>query len=145
MSNHAMNTMLERTFEAAVSLQQAWGHLARIEAWPSWARHIRSIETNGPLSPETEGTIRLRNGVTSRFRMTELNTGRNWVWEGSFLWLQIRYDHVFEAVDDDRTQITFRVDGAGFGCATLGRLFAAIYARNLDRAIPRLVAELVSA
>lgn len=134
--------MLERTFEAAAPVGKAWDHLARPEAWPSWARHIRSVETNGPLSPETEGVIRLRNGIRSSFRMREFDPGKSWLWEGKFLWLAIRYDHVFEPVGPERTRITFRVDGAGFGRATLGRLFAWIYARNLDRAIPNLVAEL---
>jgi len=33
------------------------------------------------------------------------------------------------------------LDGEGFGVGVFGTLFAAIYAVNLDRAIPRLVAE----
>ncbi len=39
-----------------------------------------------------------------------------------------------------RVSITFTVEGAGIGVDTIGRLFASIYARNLDRAIPRLQA-----
>ncbi len=37
-------------------------------------------------------------------------------------------------------RITFTVEGAGVGVNIVGRLFAAVYARNLDRAIPRLQA-----
>jgi hypothetical protein len=33
-------------------------------------------------------------------------------------------------------RITFTVEGAGVGVNIVGRLFAAVYARNLDRAIP---------
>jgi hypothetical protein len=43
-----------------------------------------------------------------------------------------------------RVRITFTVDGAGVGSTTIGPLFASIYARNLDRAIPRLQALLRS-
>jgi Tetracyclin repressor-like, C-terminal domain len=31
---------------------------------------------------------------------------------------------------------------AGFGASVVGRLFAAIYSANLDRAVPRLIAEM---
>ncbi len=34
-----------------------------------------------------------------------------------------------------------RLDGEGAGAASLGRLFAGMYARNLDRAIPNLIQE----
>jgi hypothetical protein len=43
-----------------------------------------------------------------------------------------------------RVTITFTVDAAGPGVNMLGPLFAGIYARNLDRAIPRLQALLRS-
>jgi hypothetical protein len=34
------------------------------------------------------------------------------------------------------------VRGAGFGAAVVGRIFAAIYNTNLNRAVPRLIAEM---
>ncbi len=37
-------------------------------------------------------------------------------------------------------RITFTVEGAGVGVSIVGRLSADVYARNLDRAIPRLQA-----
>jgi hypothetical protein len=136
--------LLERRFTAAVPVEKAWAHLARVSAWPSWARHIRRIELTppGPLTLQSQGVIRLTNGVRSTFRMTELNPGVNWRWAGPFLWLRVEYDHRFHAVDARRSEIEFVVDGTGAGVGALGRLFAAIYAMNLDRAIPRLVAEL---
>ncbi len=139
-----MKTLLTREFEVAAPPEQAWSHLARIEEWPTWARHIRSIEVDptGALSLETTGVIRLTNGVRSTFRMTRLDPGRSWVWEGGFLWMNVRYDHVFEPTEGGGTRIRFVVEGEGFGQNTLGRLFAAIYARNLDRAIPNLIEEL---
>jgi hypothetical protein len=47
-----------------------------------------------------------------------------------------------EAFGPNECELTFSLDGEGPGAGILGRLFAAIYARNLDRAIPRLVREL---
>ncbi len=135
---------MERKFAARVPAEKAWDHLAQVEQWPSWARHIRKIDLRpaGPLGIESEGSIQLTNGVRSTFRMAELNPGTNWKWVGPFLWLTVHYDHQFQAVSSNQTEIAFVLDGEGFGVSIFGRIFAAIYARNLDKAIPNLVMEL---
>lgn len=74
--------------------------------------------------------------------MEELNAGRNWKWAGPFLWITVHYDHQFRQAGPEESEIAFVLDGEGFGVGAFGRLFAAIYARNLDRAIPNLVKEL---
>jgi hypothetical protein len=136
--------LLHRRFPVHASVERAWSHLADVPRWPSWARHIRRIDLTpaGPLTARTEGVLRLTNGVRSTFRMTELNPGVNWRWTGAFLWLTVDYDHRFHPVAADRSEIEFVIDGSGFGVGVLGPLFAAVYASSLDRAIPRLVAEL---
>ena len=73
--------------------------------------------------------------------MVEFNPGHNWKWIGDFLWLTIFYDHVFEAINDHQTKMTWNVDGEGAGIGVLGRLFAIVYNGNLNRAIPNLIAE----
>jgi hypothetical protein len=54
----------------------------------------------------------------------------------------VHYDHQFNRTGPQETEIGFVLDGEGFGVAVFGRLFAAIYARNVDRAIPNLAKEL---
>ena len=136
--------LLERRFTVKVPLEKAWAHLERVEQWPSWARHIRRIDLQpqGLLGLESKGTIRLTNGVRSTFQMAELNPGKNWQWVGPFLWITIHYDHRFKRLGSEESEIVFVLDGEGFGVGVFGRLFAAIYARNLDRAIPNLIEEL---
>ncbi len=136
--------LLKRRFTVKVPLEKVWAHLGRVEQWPSWARHIREIELHppGPLGDESEGTIKLTNGIKSTFRMAELNAGNNWKWVGPFLWITVHYDHQFKRVGPQETEITFVLDGEGVGVGIFGRIFAAIYARNLDRAIPNLIEEL---
>ena len=51
-------------------------------------------------------------------------------------------DREQEEAGPGRTRLTWTVEVEGFGVATIGRLFAAIYKRNLDAAIPALVAEM---
>jgi hypothetical protein len=139
-----MVRLLEGRFRVKASLEEAWAHLEKVEQWPSWAHHIRRIELRppGPLTPTSEGTIHLTNGVRSTFRMEELNAGTNWKWSGPFLWIVVHYDHQFVRVGSRESEIGFALDGEGFGVGAFGRLFAFIYSRNLDRAIPRLVREL---
>ncbi len=136
----ASRRMLERTFRVRAVPGAAWEELAAVRSWPAWARHIRSVdlEPEGPLGPGSRGTLRLTNGIRSTFRVTEFEPGRRWLWTGLFLWLRVDYDHLLEPDPAGGTRITFTIVGGGIGVSTLGRLFAWVYARNLDRAIPLL-------
>ena len=139
-----MATLIEREFTVDVASQRAWDHLARIEQWPSWAPHIEKIELQPPgeLRPDSTGVIHLTNGMKPQFRVTEFHPPRSWKWVGAFLWLTVLYDHRFEPLDAAHTKLIFIIEAKGFGASILGRLFAWIYRRNLERAIPRLVAEI---
>lgn len=139
-----MVRLLERRFTVKVPVEKAWAHLEQVENWPSWARHIQRIDLRPPgrLGLESEGAIKLTNGIRSTFRMVEINEGSNWRWVGPFLWITVHYDHQFARTGSNESEIGFVLDGEGFGVSVCGRLFAAIYARNLDRAIPYLIEEL---
>jgi hypothetical protein len=138
--------LLERHFRVKVPVGKAWAQLADVREWPRWAKHIKRIDLMpaGSLRLGSEGTIRLTNGVRSTFRIEELNPGINWKWVGPFLWLTVHYDHEFSQIGPDECEIGFVVDGEGFGVGLFGRVFAAIYGANLDRAIPRLITGLES-
>lgn len=131
--------MLERPFDVAAPAAAAWRALVAAADWPTWAPHLRRVEVTprGPVGPSSTATLRLTNGTWAKVAVTEFEDRRHFRWEGSFLWLGLGYDHVVETVAQG-SRITFRVDGWGRGLNTVGRLFARIYARNLDRAIPRL-------
>ena len=137
-------TLIRRDFEVEAPLERAWTLLARVSEWPSWARHIRSIdiEPADGLRLGSRGRIRLRNGMQSKFVVVEFNPGSNWKWVGPFLWLNVHYDHRFEQVAAGRTKLTWVVGAEGPGVGTLGRLFARIYRRSMDKAIPRLIAQM---
>jgi carbon monoxide dehydrogenase subunit G len=139
-----VRALLHRSFEVAAPVERVWDRLARPAQWPSWAHHIEAVRMTpaGLVTASSAGEIRLRNGIVSRFEVTEFQDGARWLWTGPFLWMRVRYDHVLTPVGPGRTRVAFDVAGSGFGVSTLGRLFARVYARNLDRAIPNLVAEL---
>ena len=139
-----MVTLIRREFTVSISLQKAWDHLARIEEWPSWAPHMKRVELRPPgeLGPESSGVIHLTNGMKPAFRMTEYDPPRSWKWVGPFLWTTVHYDHQFEPLDGGQTRLTWIVEAQGFGARILGPLFARIYRGNLEKAIPRLIAEM---
>ncbi len=139
-----MVTLIQREFTVGVPLQKAWDHLARVEQWPSWAAHIKRIdlEPPGQLGPQSTGVIHLANGMKPAFRVTEFSPPRNWTWVGRFLWLTVIYDHQFEQLDAEHSKLMWIVQATGFGAGVIGRLFAKIYRRNLEKAIPLLIAEM---
>ena len=132
-----------RSFVVDVPLQEAWDRLSLVQDWPSWAQHIKSVrlEPPGPLTERSAGAFRLAGGASSTFRMEVYDAPTRWQWVGRFLTVRVHYDHRFEPVDDQHTTLVWTVTAEGRGARTLGRIFGAIYNRNLDRAIPNLQAE----
>jgi hypothetical protein len=76
------------------------------------------------------------------FTVTEFNPYRNWKWVAGFLWLTCHYDHRFEELNPTQTKLTWVIEASGFGKSVIGRLFAKIYRKSLDRAIPLLVEQM---
>jgi carbon monoxide dehydrogenase subunit G len=140
----SVRELVRREFTVDVPLQQAWDHLANVEAWTSWAKHIRrvTLDPPGALTAHSAGAFRLAGGARSTFRMEEYDPPRRWQWVGRFLTANVHYDHRFEPEEDGRTRLVWTVTAEGLGEGSLGRVFGAIYARNLDKAIPNLQREL---
>jgi hypothetical protein len=82
-----MNVSIQREFVVDAPLERAWQHLARVEAWPSWAKHIKSVtvEPPGELSPSTVAVFRLAFGLKARFAVTEFVPMSHWKWVSKFL------------------------------------------------------------
>lgn len=139
-----MRTLLTRTFAVDAAPTVAWQHMIDAERWPSWAHHLRKVEVTprGPVVADTHAVLTLTNRTRATVIVTDFVDGHRFRWDGRFLWLRLGYEHCVEPRDTDGAQITLTVLGDGFAISTLGRLFARIYARNLDRAIPRLQREL---
>ena len=74
--------------------------------------------------------------------MIELEPMRHWKWAGPFLGSQIFYDHIFYQYVPGKTTIRFTVDATGGPGAIFHGLFARIYRKNLDRAVPLLIHEI---
>src|SRR5438128_2385790 len=84
---------LRREFTVELPVEQAWRHLARVEQWPSWAKHIKQVDVQPPgeLGPESTGRLYLSSGGKAVFTMTQFNPYRNWKWVSRLLWLTIDF------------------------------------------------------
>lgn len=137
--------LLRRDFTVEAPLDTAWRAFADVAAWPAWAPHLRRVTVTPPglIGPTSVGSLSFRPIGRSGFRISAYDMGARWEWIGNVLWLRIRYDHRF-AADGDRTRLTWTVTEDGARPSVMGRLFASVYARLVDRAIPRLQAQLAS-
>jgi carbon monoxide dehydrogenase subunit G len=130
---------VERTFEVAVLPDRAWSRLAQVERWPEWAPHITAVELSpaGDLGPGSSGALHIRRLGRNTFRMTAWDPPRRWEWTGAMAGLRVVYDHRFEP-NDAGTLLTWTVDLVGALAPIVKPVFARVYGRNVDRAIPRL-------
>ena len=137
--------LLRREFPVDVPVATAWQEFSDVAAWPEWAPHLRRVTVTPPglVGPHSTGRLSFRPVGQSDFRVSSYAEGAGWEWVGKVLWLTIRYDHRCVA-DGAQTRMTWTVSEDGDGRSVLGRVFAAVYARLVDRAIPRLQAHLVS-
>ncbi|MFN2556637.1 MAG: SRPBCC family protein [Nitriliruptorales bacterium] len=122
----------------------AWAHLARLEAWPSWAAHIRRMEPSPPgeLTASTEVLLHMRAGPRTKMVVTEYDPPTRWVWEGTSYGVTTRFEHRFEELGDGQTRIWFLGWSAGPLSGPGGWMFGKMMHRYLARALPRLKAEM---
>jgi hypothetical protein len=137
--------LLRREFTVDAPIDEAWRQFADVATWPTWAPHIRRVDVTpaGRIGPTSAGTLFFRPIGRSRFAVSSCVDGSAWEWTGRVLGLVIRYDHRFAATVEG-TRLTWTVAEDGTRRSLRGRLFASIYGRLVDRAIPRLQAEMKS-
>jgi carbon monoxide dehydrogenase subunit G len=138
---------VHRTFRVEVSPAEAWARLAQIERWPEWAPHITAatVSPAGALGPASTGALRIRGLGRTAFRMTVWEPGRRWTWVGAMPGATVTYEHGFAPAGEAATTLDWVVSLDGPLAFVIRPLFARIYGRNLDRAIPRLKAWIATA
>jgi hypothetical protein len=77
-----MRELVRRKFTVDANVQDAWNHLANVEAWPPWAKHIKSVSLDppGPLTEKSAGSFRLAGGARSTLRMEVFEPPTQWPW-----------------------------------------------------------------
>lgn len=131
---------VRRIFDVDAPLEEAWHGLAEVERWPEWAPHIVSVSVSpqGELGPTSSGVLRIKRLGRNTFRMSAWEPPLRWQWAGGLLGVRIYYDHRFEASGPATTRLEWVVELHGPLAPLIRRVFARVYGRNLDRAIPHL-------
>lgn len=130
---------VSRSFTVDVARDDAWRRLAAVRRWPEWAPHITAatVTPPGQLGPSSSGALSVRGFGRTTFVMSAWAPPDRWEWTGRMPGVRIVYDHRFAAAGD-ATTLTWTVTLDGPLAAPVRRVFARIYGRNLDKAIPRL-------
>ncbi|MFZ0821377.1 MAG: SRPBCC family protein [Candidatus Acidiferrales bacterium] len=136
--------VVDKSFVVRTQLDTVWNHIAKVEQWPTWAKHIRSVVASPPgkLTAESRATLKLSNGVRTSFQMIEFDPPRHWKWAGDFLGAEVFYDHIFLQRNPGETTVRFTVDVGGGPAPLIRGIFGFIYRRNLERAVPLLIREI---
>lgn len=137
---------VRRTFDVDVPLHEAWRRLAEVERWPEWAPHITAVTVSppGPLGPSSSGALHIKGLGRTTFRMAAWEPPRQWEWVGGLPGVRIEYAHRFEPIRQERTRMEWVVTLRGPLASVVRPIFARVYGRNVDRAIPRLQAWIAS-
>jgi carbon monoxide dehydrogenase subunit G len=131
---------VKRVFEVDAPLQEAWRRLAEVERWPEWAPHIISVTVSPPggLGPTSSGALEIKRLGRNTFRMSVWEPPGRWEWVGGLAGVRIYYDHRFASSGPAATRLEWSVELHGPLAPLIRGVFARVYGRNLDRAIPRL-------
>lgn len=131
---------VQRSFDVAVPPAQAWDRLAEVERWPEWAPHIKAVTLSPPsrLGPSSSGAFRIRHLGRNAFTMSAWDPPDRWEWTGGLPGVRVVYDHRFAPASGGGTVMTWVVALEGPLARIVSPIFAKVYGRNVDRAIPRL-------
>jgi hypothetical protein len=131
---------VERVFEVDASLDDAWRRLADVQRWPEWAPHITAatVSPPGTLGPTSSGALHIKWMGRNTFRMSVWDPPHRWQWVGAFPGVRVLYDHRFAASGPGVTRLEWLVQLDGPLAPLVRPVFARVYGRNVDRAIPRL-------
>jgi hypothetical protein len=111
---------VEHSVETSASARAVWQLLANVERWPEWNAGVERIELRGPfavgstilMTPPGDEPVELRiaEGVEPELFVDEADGG-------DFV---VRTTHRVEAVDDERSRITYRMEITGPAAETVG-------------------------
>ena len=129
---------VKRVFEVDAPLEEAWQRLAEVERWPEWAPHITSVTVSPPGELGPHQAVPCRSSGWAQHlphvglgAASALGVGRRAAWGPHLLRPSVR-------VVGPGSDTAGMVGRAPWPWRAVRPVFARIYGRNLDRAIPRL-------
>lgn len=103
-----------------------WGVLSDVERWPTWTRSMESVQLDRPFGVGSVADIKQPRLPPSRMRVTELDPGRSFTWEGRTPGVRTVASHLVQpsAAGTSQVILTLEMTGplAGAVRLTMGRL-----------------------
>jgi len=114
----------ETTVEIAAPPERVWALLADLERWPTWTESMQSVTPVGsaPFGVGTEATVRQPKLPSTRWTVTEVESGVSFTWVAKAPGLTTSATHRLEAAGDG-TRLTLGVHQAGIGAGLTAALF----------------------
>ena len=113
----------------------AWERYADLDAWPTWAPQIRSVETDGRrLATGRSGTVHVLGGLRVPFVVTAVDAGRmTWSWIARLGPVALTLHHDLDPAPDGGTVAGLTLEGPALLVAAYGPLTRAPLTRLLRR------------
>ena len=117
-----------------VGADVAWERYADLDAWPTWAPQIRSVEADGRrLAVGRAGTVHVVGGLRVPFVVTAVDADRaTWSWIARVGPVTLTLHHDLVAAPDGRTVAGLTLEGPALVLATYGPLTRLPLARLLQ-------------
>lgn len=119
-----------------------WDLLVDVPGWPAaFTPHLKEAHIEGAVAPGVTGWVKTRLPLPrAAFRVTRVEAGESWAWQGKLLWLTMDFDHRLSQVDKGSV-VMFDVDLVGPLGWALRPLARLVYRPQMERALDLLVAE----
>ncbi|MCU0648618.1 MAG: SRPBCC family protein [Gemmatimonadaceae bacterium] len=124
--------MFEGSVTARCRPEDVFALYADASSWARWDPDIESATRDGPFAPGTRGSIKPREGPTTKIVVTKVDPNRAFTAEARLPLCTMHFEHEVVPVGTE-TKITHRVRFTG----PLAFLFARLIGKQLKYGIPR--------
>src|SRR5512133_1024455 len=111
---------VEHSVETSASPQAVWQLWADVEGWPEWNAGVERIELRGPFAVGSTILMTPPGDETVELRIAEVVEPGLFVDEADGGDFVVRTTHRVDAVGDERSRITYRMEITGASAETVG-------------------------
>ncbi len=124
--------LIARTVSISAPPAKVWQVITRVERWPEWATHMKSLvpQGEGPVGLGSRVRVKAKGLPGSIWEVTEFEPQRSYTWVTSLApGLSMTGGHVVEP-EDDGSRATLSLEASGPLAAVVGPLLAIVFRRN---------------
>jgi uncharacterized protein YndB with AHSA1/START domain len=131
---------VEHSVEASANAEAVWRLWADVERWPDWNAGVERIELRGPFAAGSTILMTPPGEDAVELRITEAVEPELFVDEADGGDFVVRTTHRVEAVGDERSRITYRMEITGPAVDTVGPEISPEISRDFPEVLDALAA-----